>query len=154
VSGGNLTLDANVVLGYSKAAELKIIGDEATLNFKTFAQTANNGTNGTVRFVFDETGVSTINVADWINLSASTLVVDGSAYTGGAGTFDLFTSSNLASIAATNKISITGFEMGAYITQDINTDKVTLTVIPEPATLGLFMVVGTGLLIVRHRFNN
>jgi hypothetical protein len=134
ISGGSLTLDANVVLGYAKASEMKIIGDEATLNFKTFSQAADNGASGTIRFVLDETGVSTINVAEWINLEASTLVVDGSAYTGGAGTFDLITSGSFmpANIADTNKFSITGFANGAFITQDTDANKVTLTVIPEP----------------------
>jgi hypothetical protein len=154
ISGGSLTLDANVVLGYAKAAEMKIIGDEATLNFKTFSQAANNGASGTIRFVLDETGVSTINVAEWINLEASTLVVDGSAYTGGAGTFDLITSGSFmpANIADTNKFSITGFANGAFITQDTDANKVTLTVIPEPATLGMFITVGAGLLIGRRWF--
>ena len=150
VSGGAVTLDGQVLVGDGGAAEFKVIGDAASINFTTLNQSAAAGESGTFRFIFDETGVSTINVASWMNMGAASIIVDGSAYTNGAGTFVLFNSVNLASLADTNNFTITGFSQNAYITQDEINDNIILTVIPEPTTLGLFIVASGGMMLLRR----
>lgn len=148
ISGGDVDLMGQVRVG--AGAEMKIVGDAATVDV---LRLNNQGTyTGTFRFVLDETGVSTINSAGYINLSTATIVVDGAAYTGAAGTFDLFKGTTLAGLADTNNIVVSGFDSfgGAYITQDATSGLVQLTVIPEPTTLGLFIMASGGLMILRR----
>jgi hypothetical protein len=148
ISGGAVNLSGQVRLG--AGAEIKIIGNDATIQF---GRLNNQGAQtGTIRFVFDEDGVSTVNSAGYINLSASTIIVDGSAFTGEAGSFDLFKGTTLSGLALTDNISVSGFGSygGAYVTQDADSGLVQLTVIPEPATVGLFIVASAGLMILRR----
>jgi len=148
ISGGAVNLSGQVRVG--AGAEMKIIGNDATIQF---GRLNNQGTQtGTFRFVFDEDGVSTVNSAGYINLSAATLIVDGSAFTGEAGTFDLFKGTTLSGVALADNISVSGFDSygGAYVTQDVDSGLVQLTVIPEPATVGLFIVASVGLMILRR----
>ncbi|WP_156817241.1 hypothetical protein [Rubritalea marina] len=76
---------------------ISIIGDAATitmdrLNVNSPSEAA------TFRFIFDQDGVSPIMTNQWMTLSHAKLEVDGSAYAGGPGTFELFKSSNLTHI--------------------------------------------------------
>jgi len=150
ISGGAVNLSGQVRLG--AGAEMKIIGNDATIQFLRLNNQEANGSTGTFRFVFDEDGVSTVNSTGFINLSASTIIVDGSAFTGEAGTFDLFKGTQLSALALTDNISVSGFGSygGAYVTQDAVSGLVQLTVIPEPATVGLFIVASVGLMILRR----
>jgi hypothetical protein len=148
ISGGDVDLMGQVRVG--SGAEMKIVGDAATIDV---LRLNNQGTyTGTFRFVLDETGVSTINSAGYINLSTATIIVDGTAYLGAAGTFDLFKGTTLAGLATTSNITVVGFDSfgGAYVTQDATSGLVQLTVIPEPATVGLFIVASGGLMLLRR----
>jgi hypothetical protein len=148
ISGGDVDLMGQVRVG--PGAELKVVGDAATINV---LRLNNQGTyTGTFRFVLDETGVSTINSAGFINLSTATIIVDGTEYLGTAGTFDLFKGTTLSGLADTNNIIVSGFGSfgGAYVTQDAISGLVQLTVIPEPATVGLFIVASGGLMLLRR----
>lgn len=148
VSGG--TVDLN---GQNKfAGEFKVIGGAAVISIDRLNVAANSQVGDFV-FEFDEDGISSIENGNWMNLSASTITVDGSAYTGGEGTFTLFDTSSLVGTSAV--VSVTGFTGGlnAFITQDQDSNTVTLTVIPEPAAVGLIIIFGGGMLFTKRRFN-
>lgn len=154
VNGGSMTLDGQVLIGNGSAAEFRVVGDAAAISFTTLNQQSVVGESGTFRFELDETGVSTIDVASWMHLEAASIVVDGSAYTGGATNILLLDAVNLATVADTNNISITGFDAGYTVSilqdQTDGNDYVMLQVIPEPATLGLFVVAAGSLLVMRR----
>jgi uncharacterized sulfatase len=119
VSGGSVTLAGQVRMGTSGSAELKIIGDDASVNLTTLNQQSGAAPGGTFRFVLDETGVSPVLSSSWIHLEAATLIVDGTAYTGDATNMLLFDSVNLASTVDPGNISITGFDgLNAEVVQD------------------------------------
>jgi hypothetical protein len=139
ISGGSFAATNQVRLGSN--ATFQITGSNATINAQAWNQGSNlpdSQKDGTLKFVFDADGISAINLSNFASLDAANIVVDGSAYVGQAGTFDLITSSNLATIAGSERITISGFANGAFITQDQDADKVTLTVIPEPSSMALF----------------
>jgi hypothetical protein len=147
VSGGDVDLMGQIRV--NTGSEFKVVGNAATIDTMRVNQSL---LAGTFRFVFDEDGISTINAADTVNLAAASIVVDGSLFSGSAGTFDLFAGTALSGLADTNNITVSGFESfgGAYVTQDATSGLVQLTVIPEPATLGLFVVASGGLMILRR----
>ena len=124
VSGGSMNLSGQDRF-YS---EFKVIGDAATIHF------ARMGTYGTAcRFVFElgANGVSTIDsTGGYQSLANATLLVDGSNYTGGSTTINLFQSSNLNNMIAPENIFVTNFAAGvsAVVAQDQGTDLVTLTI--------------------------
>ncbi len=155
VSGGTVNLNGQVKVGDGTASEFKVVGDAATISLKNLNQQNATAESGTFNFVFDETGVSTIDVSGWLHLEAASIVVDGSAYTNGAATFTLFDAVNLVTLSS--DISVTGFGIEGVdwvLTQDQTDGKdwVQLTVIPEPATLGLVAAFGGGILFIRRRF--
>ena len=115
VSGGSIDLSGQLLINSS--AQLKIVGDAATIEVERFA----NSSNGSLNFVFDETGVSTLQVDFFGGLSNASLLVDGSAYLGGEGTFTLIDTTNLTALLLESNISISGFETQnkhAFLTQD------------------------------------
>jgi hypothetical protein len=147
VSGG--TVDFGGQVRFASGTEVKVVGDAATISMFRI----NDLNTNTFRFVFDSTGISTINSAGYINVSNATIIVDGAAYAGVAGaTFNLFNGTSLTGLAATNNISVSGFGAygGAYVTQNALTGDIQLTVIPEPTTLGLFIVASGGLIMLRR----
>jgi hypothetical protein len=120
ISGGSAAFSGQVRLGLNAPATFEIIGDEATISMVRLNMTGTIN-KGTLRFVLDESGVSMITVPGWMHLGASTLVVDGSAYTGGPDTFMLLNSVNLASTVPLDRIILTGFAergLSARIEQD------------------------------------
>ncbi len=97
-------------------SEFKVAGSAATVTMASLDQSV--AANGSFKFVFDSTGIGTINVTNSLQLSKAIIVVDGSVYTGSGGTFTLFDSTNLVSQAAS--ITTAGFDafQTAYINQD------------------------------------
>ena len=84
----------------------------------------------TFNFVFDSDGVSTVENDAFLSLTAANLLVDGSAYTGGIGSFDLFTSANLVGVST--NVTVTGFGVDGVdftLVQSEDTDNVTLNVL-------------------------
>lgn len=151
ISGGTVSLTGGQVL-LADTTTLSVIGDAATitmdlLNLNTAGRAA------TVNFDFDATGISTIDNNGFLNLSAGKLRIDGTSYTGGNATFDLFSSPNVASLSS--DVIVTGFGVEGVdytFTQSTTENIVQLSVIPEPATLGLVAVFGGGVLFIRRRF--
>lgn len=133
VSGGTLSIDSQLQLGYQADAELRIVGDDAVITLGSFNQQASQSPYGTVRFVFDETGISSVEAPGFMHLEAVEVIVDGSAYTGPAGIFELFSTPNLASFAAESAITVSGFEAygDTFVTQ-METGGLVLEVAPVP----------------------
>ncbi len=154
ISGGTVSIDSQVRVGHSSGgSELRIVGDAATINFASLNQNSSYSADGTFRFVLDETGVSTVNMSDWMHLDAADIIVDGSAYTGGAANILLFDSPNLASTSA-NPVVITGFDpsfdVSVVQSQAAGENWVQLQIIPEPATIGLLSMAALLALAVRR----
>jgi len=108
IGGGDFTVGGQVFVGDGTETAFKVIGDDAAIWLSYLNQQAHTGDSGTFRFVFDETGVSTINVVGWVNLTTARIVVDGAAFAGGSGTFTLFDAANLNLLADPANITVTG----------------------------------------------
>lgn len=136
VSGGTLNWTGQV-RGGNAGGVFRVIGDEATISMLRLNAREDQDYDHTFEFVLGEAGISTITVDGFVHLSGATINIDGSAYTGGAGTFDLISTPNLAS--ASSSITLTGFDAfeDAFVTQDTNDNIFTLTIIPEPRVYGL-----------------
>ncbi len=135
VTGGELTVGGQVFVGDGEATEFKVVGDDAAISVAYLNQQPHTGDSGTFHFVFDETGVSTINVVGWMNLTTARIVVDGAAFAGGPGTFTLFDAANLNLLADPANIAVNGLGeegVGWAIEQDPanGRDWVRLTVLP------------------------
>ncbi|NDV62072.1 hypothetical protein G0Q06_06405 [Puniceicoccales bacterium CK1056] len=97
----------------------------------------------TVEFIFDESGVSPIYSDGFLNLSHATLVIDGSSYTGGPATFDLFVSPNVASVSS--NVTVTGFGVEGIdytLTQDTVTNVVQISVTDYPGARATIAALG------------
>lgn len=126
VSGGLVDWSGQLLL--DAPAELTVIGDEATISLDQFS----GQSDGTVRFVLDETGVSPLLFSSWINMGKVVIEADGSAYTGGATNMTLFDSSNLAGAFDSNNFSASGFSgqgLEATMTQNDTDDWVQLVLV-------------------------
>jgi hypothetical protein len=150
VSGGAVDLLGQIRVNN----QFDIIGDAATIDI---ARLSGTGGGGKLNFVFDESGVSTIDVSAWMTLSLIDLEVDGSAYTGSGTSFVLLDAVN--NTANLQSYNITGFGTEGVdweLVQTLGTGgssaDVVLNVIPEPATLGLITVFGGAMLFIRRRF--
>jgi hypothetical protein len=135
--------------------EFAVHGSKATISFDKAVSTDPMRINadGTLKFVFDANGVSSLDFKDeqlaiW---DGASIVIDGSAYTGtgrnilllDAGSFDAANGRDRFS-----NVTITGFSFGASLEyDDVNG---TLSLIPEPATLGLFFISSFSLLLWRR----
>jgi len=147
VEAGALTL-VNTNIGTNDGtADFNIIGDSATQvqgNGWTF------GSNGTLSFDFDSTGVSQLDVTS-LNADGATLDVDLTDYEGTSGTFTLVdadrdnTGDALESIFSTVNLT-EGAYTGSYVTQDQTSDLITLTLPgPRPAQPNLVLILADDL---------
>jgi hypothetical protein len=99
ISGGTY-LDTSR-LSVSADSSIRIVGDDADITFRQLY----GYFLGSVDFVLDETGVSTLKNSSWGALGTITFNIDGAAYTGGPQEILLYTgipSSPLGSYAVTN----------------------------------------------------
>jgi hypothetical protein len=148
INGGTFSA-STVVLGHN--TELDDTGDKFVIN----GSSAIIGTSshftinaGTLEFNFDAAGISTLSVAGNMQYgsgsNAKAIVIDGTAYTGGQNVFTLITAGNLI---AFNEITLKGFgpEYEATYNYDTTAKALTVSVIPEPVTLGL---LGSGMLVL------
>ncbi|NME70142.1 hypothetical protein [Flammeovirga aprica] len=96
ITGGTVEL-VNGQVKFSNHPEVNITGDEASI---TMDRLNVNSTQSAVtfNFTFGNNGVSTVETNQWMTLSHITVNVDGSAYNGGEGTFELFKSNNMTHI--------------------------------------------------------
>jgi hypothetical protein len=74
----------------------------------------------TLKWVLNETGVSTIDMTSWMFLDVAKLVVDGSAYTGGSTNINLIDGVTINGLAAASNITVSGFSESytAQVVQD------------------------------------
>ncbi len=149
ISGGSFSL-----LGQTRVnGSFTVIGDAADISLARLSAAG----GGSMSLVFDDTGVSTVNVSAWMNLSDLDLVVDGSAYTGDETSFVLLDAVN--NTANLNSYTVTGFgDEGVdwEIVETLGTGgsaDVVLNIIPEPAAAGLIIIFGGSILFAKRRFN-
>jgi len=126
ISGGTVNLTGQNYL----TGTTTIKGDGATINIDRINSSAAN--TGNYVFELGASGISAINNGSWMTLGDVSISVEGSAYTGGTGTFTLFDTVNLSSTSTVT--SVTGFTGGlsGIITQDQGSDIVTLTIGQAP----------------------
>jgi hypothetical protein len=136
ISGGSLA-SPSYSIGTVGLGKLSIVGDAPSVSS---SGTAVFGVGSTLEFVLGSSGVSPF-VAQFTNnhLTGSSLVVDGSAYTGGAAV------TPLVQVDATDNpfanVVVSGFGgLSASVTQ-VGGD-VTLTIVPEPAS-GMMAALAT-----------
>lgn len=138
ISGGAHYLGSRMALN----GTFRVTGDGATIDMHQMTNSS-----GDMEFVLNATGISSIDIDSWHNLNVLGLVVDGSAYTGGAADFDLVTGN---AVSLFSDITVTGLGaegVGYTITQTMNSG-VVLNIIPEPATMALLSLGG---LFLRRR---
>jgi hypothetical protein len=150
VEAGALTLAAANIGTQAGTAALNIIGDAATATGNGFTF----GSGGTLSFEFGSTGVSQLDLT-YLNANTATLAVDLSNYTGALGTYTLVDANRdgagqeLQSVFSTVNVT-EGTFAGSYVTQDQATDLITVTIIPEPATISLISLFALASLAVRR----
>ncbi len=162
VSGG--TFDGRLLVGSAIADDVggdifRVVGNGGTIGT---ASTVGNAlevrASGTLEFIFGATGISTLNygtsgVGGTASFATgSDLIIDGAAYTGGANTFTLITAGTLSQ-ATKPTISLIGFDPKYEAVYDYNTstDILSVTVVPEPATIGMVGLGAIALLVARRQ---
>ena len=141
ISGGTFDVSGGQVFA-GNDTQFNIIGDAATIQLDRL-NLATADRQSTFNFVFDSDGVSTVKNAAFLSLTEANLLVDGSAYTGGIGSFDLFTSAYLVGAVEASNVTVKGFGVEGVdfeLVQGLNAEggngNVTLNVltvaVPEP----------------------
>jgi hypothetical protein len=153
ISGGTLDLAGQARM-YNN---MKVIGDAATIQIERLGA---NRTQASFTFELGADGVSTIEgVGGYASLAGASLLIDGTDYVHGGGTFTnlLFNPANLASIFNVEDVTIANFADGLTVNffqdQTNGADWVGIEIIPEPAVLGLVAIFGGGILVSRRIFN-
>jgi hypothetical protein len=144
ISGGTMTNTTRMGV----RGTFTITGNEATINVHQMRDSENSGL---FEFVFDSDGVSTIASDSWVDFSSASILIDGANYEGGAGDFLLVSAAAdlLDGGFDTSKMTVGGFGeegVGWNLTQDLDANTVTFTVVPEPGTYALL----GGLLALGH----
>ncbi|VGO12224.1 hypothetical protein PDESU_00775 [Pontiella desulfatans] len=141
ISGGAVNFGTgHCQFGKGGPCEVRVIGDDASISMAILNQQNATGSQGTFRFVLDESGVSPIEMSSYMHLAEATIIVDGSAYMGGSSTSVLFSASNIQTLADPNNISMTGFEENAFtasVVQDTDLDEVRLIITAQPREVQL-----------------
>lgn len=131
--------------------EFRVVGDAATIQIERL----NSSATATTDFVFemDSDGISAITNTSWMSLEHTNITVDGTAYTGGAGTFVLFDTNNLAQISGgtLNVVGLTNALTGQII-QDQGNNTISLRIVPEPGQVALLLgCIASGLVLLLRR---
>jgi len=136
ITGGTFSMLNQILFSTTGAYEFKVIGDEASITMRHLQFSGYTGSQGTLKWVLDETGVSTIHMTSWMFLDLAKIVVDGSAYTGGTTNIDLIDGVSINGAAAASNITVTGFAPGvtAVVSQNAGTGNVTLQITVEGYT--------------------
>lgn len=107
VSGGVLQ-GSQTLVGQKSKAEFCVKGDVAKIYLASLCQQKKIAPSGTFRFVLNEVGVSTIEVATSLRLAAAKLIVDGSNYKGGGQVLTLFKAGDFVTLLRPENIKVTG----------------------------------------------
>jgi hypothetical protein len=149
-NSGTVTASQFVQLGLDAMGSVYEVGSSAAiLNVGDYFTI---GSTGDLKFTLDVSGAGKINVANAFTIDGanSKLTLDLSAFSG-TGSFDLVTfGSVVGSFDAGNITGLTGLSGGRTASITYDSDSMILTVIPEPATLGLIGAVGIGLITIRR----
>ncbi len=133
IIGSNDTGDSNDVF--------RIIGSNVTVgNTSTAGQNSLEfRESGSLEFVFDAAGIATASFQEVVTFATGSpgIVVDGSAYTGGAATFTLLEAGTISATAP--PITLVGFASGTTYSWNSTTDEFSVTV-PEPVVTRVFDV--------------
>lgn len=151
ISGGVLNLSSGLDLAAAGDANLTITGSTADINV---GGNTTLGSTGSLNYVFDAAGVSTLKTANsFIIDAASMLTIDGSAFTAVAGTYDLATFTTVSgAFTDPANITISGFTgFDAAIAYDSDSMNLVLTAVPEPSSLLFSSFVFGGFVIRRRR---
>jgi hypothetical protein len=134
ISGGAL-ITSGLDVGPTAASTFAIVGDSATVTASAGAVDA--GEFSTFSFSLGATGIDSIDTTGVMTIvSGAELLIDGSSYTGGAGTISLFSYASLADDTEFIE-TITGF--GSLTADIVYTDTgIDLVLVPEPSTFALF----------------
>jgi hypothetical protein len=134
LSGTGILNFGTLSVGSAAAATFSVTGSSATA---TLSGAVNAYAQSTFSFILDDTGVSSINAGGTMTIvSGAELLIDGSSYTGGAGTISLFSYASLTDETEFIE-TITGF--GSLTADIVYTDTgIDLVLVPEPSTFALF----------------
>ncbi len=125
ISGGDVKLSGQVYVGFNAKTTFEVVGDAAKIEISRLNAGPGHSPR-TFRFVLGASGVSRINVPGWMNLGKASIVVDGSAYAGGAAKMVLIDSANLVAVVPSGNISVNGFAakgLAAAVVQDTSNGK-------------------------------
>ncbi len=134
ISGG--TFDGRLLVGSAISGDagdkVRVVGSSATIGTtSTLGNALEVRASGRMEFIFDATGISTMNYGTSGNggtvsfAAGSSILVDGAAYTGGSAVFNLITAGLLGTKNAT--VTLTNFPVGTMY--DWNTAYDTLSII-------------------------
>lgn len=111
ISGGSIDFGTtHVQIGKSSPTDFRVIGDDASIQMDILNQQSGTGKNGTFNFIFNETGISPIQISKYMHLATAIVVVDGTNYTGGAASFPLMDSPNFIKLGDPENFTATGFD--------------------------------------------
>jgi hypothetical protein len=169
LSGNGTVAAEQLTLGlYNGNGNVKVEGGGLTLNFGQINMAGTYSGNGSTKIeaVFTGTGFSTINVATnvlfdfgsgsngtefQLSLGSGFVYSNNVTYTiiDAAGDFTGY--GRFGNVTNNQVITVDGKQFTAnYITDPGANDKFTLTTIPEPTTVGLFVISAAGLMVARR----
>ncbi len=147
LNGGALAVSGDFDMDNSAdPSRLSINGSAGSFSADNFLGASSAAT---LDFIADASGFTTLTMADSIDITGATLNIDLSAYSGSLGVTLMDGSSLAGTFGSVNIIGGSGSESIVYDTA--NGD---LKLVPEPATIGLVGLAGTGLIILRKRFKH
>lgn len=150
ISGGTFTSAAPIQLAYGT---MLVAGSSGSASYTGTGTGLTVSADGILSFIMGATSVSDVNLnSGALSLaSGSTLTVNGSAYTGNGGVIPLVGFGS--STGNFSNIALTGFSsrFNESVVPTANALNLDITVVPEPATLGLVALGGMGLLLLKRR---
>ncbi len=151
ISGGNHIFNERSTVN----GTFRVTGSTSTISLNQIGTAT-----GTFDFVFDASGVSTVDGNlnfPWLNIAGASVTIDGTTYTGGNASFTLFNSQSAGAMPSSYTVTGLGTQGVDYtiaVTDNPNggaNDTVILNVIPEPSTAALLGLAGLSLLLPRKR---
>ena len=152
---GTSTFSGNIAIGATSTGSslgyFNVIGSTAVIGDGGVAKNFSLNRYGTLGFTLGATGASTLNFSQSIVAlaSGSRMVIDGSAYTGGAGDIVLINGGSLTGTSGVTISGLDGFTSSIVYNEGSSGDVVLrLSNIPEP---GVSLLAAAGLLLGMRR---